>query len=283
MYFMRIIAMLVLATLNLPPAIPPETKGLVAGYYMTPHGCITNRGYRPMVTTTTLLQLEAARLSPDDPQAKIAYDYAQFPSAYDSYSARYYASRGQFDQALRHYRVAIEKEAKENVTQGSRDFTRLAYSILLYRLHHVAEAKAQWRTLIEGGKKWTKIPDSATAAALVGHFHEALVQYAMSPPSFNPVTFGDSGAAYNLQRGLNAAAVNDIPRASTYLGYALECAPFFQVPHLALGAIAALKNDFTTSRHEWVATLEGWDVASPTSAGITVAQYDAMYLLLKFD
>lgn len=228
-------------------------------------------------------ELNATQLPPDDARTKAAYGFAQFPSAYDSYSARYYAARKQFDSALKYYRAAIGKEAKENLTQGSRDFTRLAYSILLYRLHHVADAKMQWRILIAGGKRWRKIPDDATNLALAGHFHEALVQYAMSPPGFNPTTFGESGAAFNLQRGLNAAAVNDIPGASTYLGYALECSFFFQVPHLALGVIFAMKGDFTSARHQWLADLEGSDPSPPDTAGISAAQYDALYLLLRYD
>ncbi len=279
------IAVLVLATLNLPPAVPPETKGLAAGYSMTSHGCITNSGYgRPVdAAAVRQAQLDATRLSPDDPETKKEYGFAQYPSQYDSYSARYYAARRRYDRALTYYRAAIGKEAKDNLTQGSRDFTRLAYSILLYRLHHIADTKAQWRILVEGGKKWIKVPDAATRLALGGHFHEALVQYAMSPPGFNPVTFRDSGAAYNLQRGLNAAAVNDIPRAWTYLGYALECTPFFQVPHLALGVIFAMKGDFTSARHEWLADLEGGDPEPPDTAGITGAQYDALSLLLRYD
>lgn len=103
----------------------------------------------------------------------------------------------------------------------------------------------------------------------------------MSPPPFNTVTFGDDGSAYNLQRGLNEAAKGNIPGAKTFLGYALECDSMFQVPHLALGVIAAMEHDYVTARHEWLAVLEGWDPS--TMPGITPAQYDAIQLLLRYD
>ncbi|HET9392427.1 MAG TPA: hypothetical protein VFO29_02720 [Candidatus Rubrimentiphilum sp.] len=106
------------------------------------------------------------------------------------------------------------------------------------------------------------------------------MRFAVSPPRFNAATFGDDGSAYNMQRGLNAAAQGDIAAAKTFLGYSVECDSGFQVPHLALGVIAAMEQRFTTARHEWLAVLEGWDPS--TGADITTAQYDAIRLLLKY-
>lgn len=245
----RIAALLIAASLNLPQPVPPRIEGLAAGYHLTPHGCITNDN------------------------GGFASSLARRPAPYadESNEARIVRLRRT---------IAATAGTNEPVYSIDRGY-RLPLSIALYRAHRVAEARAAWRDLLSrvtpGGAA-----DAGTRAALAGRFHDALVAYAMSPPGFNHITFGESGAAYNLQRGLNAAAENDLTSADTFLNYALECTSFFQVPHLALGVMAAMRRDYTTARHEWLADLEGWDPAPPDTASITGAQFDALRLLLRY-
>ncbi len=243
----RIAALLLAATLNLPEPVPPRTQGLVAGYHLNAHGCITN------VDAGSFMRRGG--------------------SPYDSESN---AAR------ITRLRRGIHLENETNQSRLGIDLAyRMPLSVALYRTHRVVEARRAWRFLLARDTYATS-PHAGTQAALEGKFHDALVAYAMSPPRFNMVTFGDSGAAYNLQRGLNAAARNDLAGAETYLNYSIECSPFFHVPHLALGVIAAMRHDFTTARHEWLADLEGWDPSSPDSAAIATPQYDAMRLLLRY-
>ena len=245
----RIVALLLAASLDLPQPVPPRTEGLAPGYHLTPHGCITNE---------TAQFAAALRAHPD------AY-------ANETNGAR-----------IVRLRRTMQSAAQTNQPAWSIDRAyRRPLSIALYRAHRVADARQQWRLLLSG-KNATASADAGTRAALSGRFHDALVAYAMEPPGFNQITFGDSGAAYNLQRGLNAAARNDLTAADTFLNYSVECSTFFPVPHLALGVIAAMRRDFTTARHEWLADLEGWDPAPPDTASITGAQYDAVRLLLRY-
>jgi hypothetical protein len=244
--------LIVLATaLNLPQPVPPVTDGLAPGYHLTPHGCITAEQDGAFAAANALQQRRSA------------------------VAARYEADPESFLRALRNAQ-------HENRSTWDTDLTiRLPFSIVLYRRHRIDEAMAQWRVLLSHQGRSGEV-DAGTRAALGGRFHDSLVAYALSPPPFNHVTFGDSGAAYNLQRGLNAAARSDLADAHTFLGYALECSDIFQVPHLALGVIAAMDHDFTTARHEWLADLEGWDPSPPDTASVTVPQYDALRLLLRF-
>lgn len=245
----RVAALMLAASLNLPQPVPPRTDGLAPGYHLTPHGCITNQSE----SFASALRQRPAPYADETNAARIA-----------------------------RLRAKLREVAGTNQsTWGIDRAYRLPLSIALYRAHHVAEARSVWRDLLSraapGGAA-----HPGTRAALTGRFHDALVAYAMEPPAFNAITFGDSGAAYNLQRGLNAAAENDLPSADTFLNYALECSIFFQVPHLALGVIAAMHHDYTTARHEWLADLEGWDPAPPDTASITQPQFDAIRLLLRY-
>ncbi len=249
----RLAALTLTASLQLPQPVPPQTEGLAAGYKLTPHGCIAN------VRTPT------------------AFEYANM-------RLRARASQGISSDAdaILFYRRKIRETAHRNESVGGVDLGyRIPLSIALYRTHRVPEARAEWRLLLARQISEPAV-DAGTRDALAGRFHEALIAYAMSPPGFNPITFRDSGAAYNLQRGLNAAARADVASAETFLNYALECSPFFQVPHLALGVMGAMRRDFTTARHEWIADLEGWDPAPPDTAGPTPAQYDGIRLLLRY-
>lgn len=243
---MKALALIFLAAVTtLPKPIPPPTWHLARGYHLNPHGCIVSAN-QPVVPPPA-----QATASPATAIASYTRALVQTKESQSSADAQY----------------------------------RLPLSIALYRAGRIHEAKTQWRTLIAHGTSPRNPPskaDSATLLALQGRFQDALMQYALSPPPFNQVSFGDSGAAYNLQRGLNAAANNNIGAARRFLGYALECAAGnFQVPHLALAAIAAQNRDFLTARHEWLATLEAWDPS--TMPGVTPAQYDAIWLLLHYD
>jgi len=127
----------------------------------------------------------------------------------------------QHDADPKSYLRALREAQQENRSTWNTDLTtRLPFSIALYRAHRVREAMPQWRVLLSRERAGEL--DAGTRAALHGRFHDSLVAYALSPPPFNQVTFGDSGAAFNLQRGLNAAARSDLTDAGTFLGYTLE-------------------------------------------------------------
>ncbi len=282
---MRLMLGLVLSVgITLPQPISPTARGLPSGYAINSHGCVVAT-LGPSAYARHLMR--EGKLPPKTPAPPTAsrmtqlYGFTAYPGVYDSQVAHYYDDLGDKQRAVTFYRRALAKIGNENVSAGSIDVIRLRLSILLFRLHKVAEAKAHWRILVSRRSKFENIPDEGTREALRQRFHEALKQYALSPPPYNQVSFGESGAEYNLQRGLNAAARGDLTKGGQLLEYSLECSPFFQVPRLALGVIEAVKNDFTTARHEWLATLEGYDPAP--DSGVTIAQYDAIYLLLKFD
>lgn len=248
----RIAALTIAASLNLPQPVPPATAGLAGGYHLTPHGCIAD------ARTPSEFEIENLRL-------------------------RARAARGitSDDDAIRFYREKIRESAHRNESAGGVDLgLHMPLSITLYRQHRVAEARAEWRLLLSRAVL-QPAEDAATRHALAGRFQDALIAYAMSPPGYSPQA-RDAGAMYNLQRGLNAAALGDRTGASTLLSYAIECDPIFEVPHLALGIIAAMRHDLTTARHEWIAVLEGGDAGPPDTAGPTRAHYDAMRLLLRF-
>jgi hypothetical protein len=248
----RLAALAIAASLNLPQPVPPRTDGLAAGYALTPHGCIANG------STPTAFELENLRL-----RARAAQGIQSD------------------DDAILFYRRKLRESEHANVSAGGVDLGyRLPLSIALYRAHRIAEARAEWQVLLSR-KLSQPAMDAGTRNALAGRFADALIAYAMAPPGYSPQA-RDAGAMYNLQRGLNAAAVENPAEATTFLNYAIECDPFFEVPHLALGVIAAMQHDLTTARHEWIAALEGGDAAPPDTAGPTQAQYDAIRLLLRF-
>jgi hypothetical protein len=254
------------AAINLPKPIPPNASRVAPGYRLTAHGCVIANSH------STLPPL----LPPSDP--RIIKQFTSRPDAYDAYHAKYEASLGHYDQAIIGYRRALQ-ETKLSQYVADPGF-RLPLSIVLYRARRVHEAKAEWRTLLEHeGKTRHGNIDPGTTSVLKGNFHNAFLEFALSPPPFNEVLFGDDGAAYNLQRGLNAAAQNKIAAAKTFLAYALECDDF-QIPHLMLGIVAALQGRFTEARHQWLADLEDWDPS--TMPGLTMAQDDAMHLLLRY-
>ena len=238
---MKTLLLVLGAALTLPKPVPPSAVHLAPGYHLNAHGCIVATNQHAVPS------LAQATASPASAIASYTHALAQTKEPQFSADAQY----------------------------------RLPLSIALYRAGRIHEAKTQWRTLIAHGSPSSKA-DAATSLALQGRFQDALVQYAISPPPFNQISFGDSGAAYNLQRGLNAAANGKTAAARRFLGYALECAGGnFQVPHLALAAMAAANRDYLTARHEWLATLQAWDPSS--MPGVTPAQYDAIWLLLRYD
>jgi tetratricopeptide (TPR) repeat protein len=202
-----------------------------------------------------------------------------FPSSYDTCQAHNALVRGDYSDAIRLYERALTETRGENLSSWNIDLTiRMPLSDALYRAHRIHEAKVLWRSLIAG-----KAQDDGTNAVLANNFHSALVAYATSPPGFNYIFFRESGAAYNLQRGMNAAALDDIANARRFLEYSLECSDMFSVPHLMLGVLDAKDGDYTSARREWLADIEGGEPDPPDTASITSAQYDAMRLLLRFD
>lgn len=95
--------------------------------------------------------------------------------------------------------------------------------------------------------------------------------------------FLDSGALYNLQRGLNAAAQGKYEDARRYLGYASECSDNLDAPHLVLGVIDVMNGDVRAASLQWVTALEGRVPVPPPPMGITQAQGDALTLLLRYN
>jgi hypothetical protein len=178
--------------------------------------------------------------------------------------------------------MLFQRAMKETTLTGvSLDsMIRQPYSIALFRAGDVSAAKAQWRIL----QKQNVPIDSATREAIAGEYQTAFTDYArtLGHTSANPM-FLDSGALYNLQRGLNAAAEAKYADAQTYLGYAADCSENFDAPHLALGVISAMKGEVTAADREWLKTLEGVVPIPPPPSGISQAQSDALTLLLHYN
>jgi tetratricopeptide (TPR) repeat protein len=265
-YEVTVIGALALAiAVTFPTPVPPDVSHLARGYHVTPHGCV-------------VVNVQRTPLPPQPPSdPRVRGWFPGHPDAYDAYVANYAYQLGKYSQAITAYQRALS-ETKSPQYAADASF-RLPLSLALYRAHQIGQAKLIWRTLL--AHQQPAGVDPAIAAFLNGQFHDAFVKLAMLPPPFNSVTFGDDGSAYNLQRGLNAAARGNMPGAKKFLGYSVECDSGFQVPHLALGLIAATARDYTTARHEWLAVLEGWDPS--TMPGVTNAQYDAIRLLLQYD
>ena len=146
------------------------------------------------------------------------------------------------------------------------------------------EAETEWQGLVYryASQMTSEAADHATSLVLARRFTEALHAYAVNPPGFNQGIFGDSGAAYNLQRGMNAAARGDTVNATRYLTYALECSPNFSVAHLVLGVVYLQGGNVSAARREWIADLEGGEADPPDTASVLGSQYDAMRLLLRY-
>jgi hypothetical protein len=157
---------------------------------------------------------------------------------------------------------------------------RQPYSIALFRAGDVSSAKAQWRIL----QRQSVPVDPATRETIGGDYQTAFTDYArtLGQTSANPM-FLDSGALYNLQRGLNAAAEAKYGDAQTYLGYAGECSENFDAPHLVLGVISAKKGEVSSANREWLKTLEGVVPVPPPPLGISQAQSDALTFLLHYN
>lgn len=158
---------------------------------------------------------------------------------------------------------------------------RQPLSIAYYRLHRVHEAAALWRLILSNPYYGAQI-HAGTLAVMRGEFGSAFVRYARSPFGFDPVYY-DTGAAYNLQRGLNAAATANYRAAETFLRYSAECSASFQEAPFMIGILDAMQHRFTSARHEWLKTLQNREPEPPDTAGITPVQLDAIRLLLHYD
>jgi hypothetical protein len=266
------VAALYLVAVALPTPVPPETAGLAPGYHLNPHGCIVSANEpRPISFSLNPRPVDNSVGEPPEFSKK-------YPGVHDTYLAELANWNGDFNRAVILWKKVMNESKNEASWTMDAEY-RLPLSISLYQAGRKREARAQWQLLARDGRYTS---DDGTRLAIAGDFRASLRAFAVSPPGFNPITFRESGAAFNLQRGLNAAAIGQLRDARQYLGYALECMPFFQVPHLILGVIAMSSHDVVTARKEWLLALEGWDPAPPDIAGVTGAQLDALALLTRY-
>ena len=246
----------VLPTPQTPEPLPPGSPA-----YINRHGCVTTGESEPW---------PPAQQIPCEP-------IRGYPSMLSICIAGNAYRAGQYERAALFYKKALAQSKNEQWTRQGVDLViRLPLSLAWYRSGRIAEAKDLWKSLVAHNP-----PDEATLAALSGHFKTAFVGFALNPPGYNANTMRDSGAQYNLQRGMNAAATGRFSDARTYLDYSLECTAEFVDPPLELGMIDIMQNRRTQAVADLVRVLEGGEADPPDTASILPAQYDAMHLLLR--
>jgi tetratricopeptide (TPR) repeat protein len=266
--FSLLLVLVAISATPLPSPSPPEAPPSNSGYYLNAHQCVVNLKY-----PYTRVGHIRCMVVPGHPSVTVLCE------AGNAYRAGDYAA------AAALYRRALKAARPEHYTQWDIDLNiNLPLSMSLYRAGHLREAEVEWRALLarHASQIAPQGSDSGTSLVLMGRLPEAFWAYAINPPGFNQGIFGDSGAAYNLQRGLNAAARGDAAAARRYLTYALECSPDFSVAHLILGVVYLQDGNVSAARREWIADLDGGEADPPDTASILGAQYDAMRLLLRY-
>lgn len=250
----------------LPSPSSPSAAGLAPGLFVTPHGCVASM--------TARRGTPQPLLPPSDPLT-----HSGEADMDDAYRGQYAASIGRYDQAANLYARALEETTLTGYQAYLADqLFRIPMSIALLRAQRVAEAKAQWQVLLS---RYHSVIDGGTKDALAGNYQGAFADYAQGIDSYG-IGFRDAGSVFNLQRGVNAAAQSSYQDARMYLGYSLECEYGFPTPHLVLGVLDAMNNDFRAARQEWSAALEG-SVQSPITTRLSQTQADALRLLLRYD
>ncbi|HEY7994720.1 MAG TPA: hypothetical protein VID24_10940 [Candidatus Eremiobacteraceae bacterium] len=206
---------------------------------------------------------------------------------YGNTTSSFYTERGTIYLENSEYSKAIadlQKAVSAQADPLKQDHTvRLRLSIALFRNGKINEAKEQWRTMLshEDPARLANDPSAHGINLLrAGRYQTGFGDLYVTPPNFNTITFGDSGAAAHLGNGLRAASDGHYDTAMREWQLAETCSDFFQVPHLMRGFIYQMRGQRARAVEEWIQTLQGWDPAPPDTAGITDAQYDAMRALL---
>jgi tetratricopeptide (TPR) repeat protein len=254
--------LLVIAHLTFPPPLPPTAS---SGYYVNAQACVGRKG-RPG-------NAQATPRPPADPSATLDPQFKkERPALHEAYLAQY-------QDWLRHYSAAIPLYRKAIALSPDPPYVidaeyRLPLSVDLYRTGKRPDAVSQWRKMLMDNSPYRYEIDSATRDAVSGRFHDALVAHARgNGPPFNGDAFGDSGAAYNVQRGETALAKGSDTSGQRFLSDALECSPEFGVPHLVLGVMYASRGQRNDAIDQWIQALQSNDRSPDVS--LAPVQFDA--------
>lgn len=245
----------------------PDSSTLVAGYMLDTNGCVVSTAHLPPSTPRPVDENELVRL-------------------YGNKTSSFYMERGTINFANNEYSNAIADLRRALSAQADplkQDYNvRLRLSIALFRIGEIDEAKEQWRTMLSHEDPARANDPSAHGISLlrVGQYQAGFRDLYVTPPNFNTISFGDSGAAAHLGNGLQAASEGHYDTAMREWRLAETCSDYFQVPHLMRGFVYQMRGQRARAAEEWIKTLQGWDPAPPDTAGITGAQYDAMRELL---
>lgn len=189
-------------------------------------------------------------------------------------------------KAIAEYRAAAALPRPEGSQPSYHDLvTRLPLSVALYRAHRIAEARAQWRTMladrIADAKRYQmQLPPQPPAADLLAQRRLDLLAE-RAEPDWWPGFF-DTGAGQHMVRGSDAAQRGRVAAAAFEWRCAVRASPEFQPAHLMLGYVAALRGDTAAAKNEWIAALEGVQYGPGDMFAITKWQYDAMAALLRY-
>lgn len=248
----------------------PDPATLVAGYTLDADGCVVATSHMPPATPQPVDENELVKLNGN----KTFAFYLERGSLY--------LGNKEYDNAIADLKQALSMQA-DTKTLGIDYHVRLPLSIALFRTGNVDEAKQQWRTMLshEDSARRANDPSVHGISLLRAKQYQAgFGELYVAPPNFNPISFGDSGAAAHLGNGLRAASEGRYDTAMREWQLADTCSDFFQVPHLMRGFVFQMRGERARAAEEWVMTIQGWDPSTPESAGITGSQYDAMRQLL---
>ncbi len=221
---------------------PPSSSG----YYINEHSCVVLPGQATALPSVSPLTPQALQLD---------------------------------EEKLEKLREALARI--HETEEGNDELYRLPMALDYYSAGRVVEADALFRSILvhEGSQI-----DDGTKDALAGRFRASFRAFAKDGEGrglFFGNEYGDSGAIYNLQRGMNALAIGDTTHGRMYLGYSEECSLDFGAPHLIIGVLDLSEHDFAAARSEFLISA-GMTEAIPDMPSPSQWQLDAIDLLLHY-
>ena len=283
------------AAVSAPPTPAPEDLAKLAawpvseGFHQDRFGCYVPNVAAPAVPARKIPppgpRVEPTTVVTTNGRFTSAVTTGQTPLAYHLWRAEYALQEHHVQEAIAEYRIAAQTPQPQGMQPNYIDFiARVPLSVTLYRAGDVSAARAEWSTMLRNRATAAKrgqsfVPDPPSVELLAQRRLDALAERAF--PSWDPGQF-TVGAGQHVVRGNALARKRSYDAAAAEWRTAARCSPRFQAPHLLLGYYAFLKGNATAARTEWIAALEGVEIAPGDMAGITTWQYDAMAALLRY-
>lgn len=273
-------------------ATDPANYPLPSGIHRDRFGCYVPDVPTPTVTAPPISA--AAALAPRVQPTVVVVSQGGFVRkaysgqdelAYRRLRAQYFIQQHDLPAAIEEYRLAVATPRTEGAQPSYHDLvTRLPLSVLLYRAGRIAEARNEWRTMLsdrvaDAQKYHVTMPSEPPTVQLLAQRRLDVLADREMPGGW--AGFYDTGAGQHMARGYQAAQRRDDAGAVAEWRCAAKASPQFELPHLMLGYVAALRGDARTAQREWIATLEGSQPGPGDMMSITAWQFHAMEALLR--